>query len=168
MSAFFEHLRENLGIQEETNSEPDASPPPKHKRTVRRPPKVSAKKPAAPPSPVPLFESWEKEMGELGVDVYETESEFVIQSPVAGVTLEGIRVSVEDDMAIIVGHRTNPDPSQKTYRIQECYWGGFSRRVLLPDDVDAEHPRVSMKDGILTIRFSKKPTQETTRVIIET
>lgn len=171
MSAFFENLRENLGIKEEegpTETEsapeetPQESPAPKQKKSVKRISRPSVKKlsvtPAAPePSP---FASWEKQKGELGVDIYETEDEFVVQGPIAGVSLKDIRVSIEGDMATIIGNRENPDPAKKLYRVQECYWGGFSRQVLLPDDIDATQSRVSMKNGILTVRFPKKTGQE--------
>lgn len=180
MSAFFEHLRENLGIREEKQGEEDSAPkeeeaqePPAPAQKRKRSPSVSrrktslkpsAKKPAPAPA-VPKasspFASWEQQKGELGVDVYETDSEFVIQGPIAGVEPNDIHVSTEDDMVVVVGNRENPDPAEKLYRIRECYWGGFSRRVLLPDNVEASRPIVSMNNGILTIRFSKKTEQET-------
>lgn len=178
MSAFFEHLRENLGIKEEespTEAEsalkeiPQAPLAPKQKKLVKRISRPSAKKSGAAPDPKPSpFASWEKQKGELGIDVYETENEFVIQGPIAGVALKDINVSIEDDMVTIVGNRENPDRAKKLYRMQECYWGGFSRQVLLPDDVDAEQPRVSMNNGILTVRFLKKMRQGTKQIIVET
>lgn len=178
MSAFFEHLRENLGIKgEESPTETESvlketPQAPKQKKSVKRISRPSVKKSivapvASDPNPSP-FASWEKQKGELGVDVYETENEFVIQGPIAGVALKDINVSIEDDMVTIVGNRENPDPAKKLYRVQECYWGGFSRQVLLPDDVDAERSRVSMNNGILTVRFLKKTRQGTKQIIVET
>ena len=41
------------------------------------------------------------------------------------------------------------------YFYQECYWGPFSRSVILPIDVDAEKSAAELKDGVLTITLPK-------------
>ncbi len=39
---------------------------------------------------------------------------------------------------------------------QECYWGAFSRRIMLPQRVDANASQAIMKNnGVLTIRLPK-------------
>ena len=41
------------------------------------------------------------------------------------------------------------------YFYQECYWGSFSRSVVLPVDVDIENVSADLKDGILTVVLPK-------------
>ncbi|GAH21149.1 unnamed protein product, partial [marine sediment metagenome] len=41
------------------------------------------------------------------------------------------------------------------YFAQECYWGPFSREVILPVEVDPSRVEAAMKEGILTIRIPK-------------
>ena len=41
--------------------------------------------------------------GELAIDAYETEKEFVIESTIAGVESKNLDISIEDDMLTIRG-----------------------------------------------------------------
>jgi len=94
--------------------------------------------------------------GELAVDVYQTEDELVIQSPIAGVKPENLDVSIEDDQLTIKGFRERPrEKKERSYFYQECYWGAFSRQILLPEEVDPSRAQATLKDGILTIRIPK-------------
>lgn len=94
--------------------------------------------------------------GELVVDVFETPAEFVIMSAIAGVTIKDIDISIEKDMMIIKGHRQNPNklPDNK-YFYQECYWGPFSKKILLPENIKSEEASAEMDKGVLTIKFPK-------------
>ncbi len=99
-------------------------------------------------------EKWPKAEGELAVDVYSTGKEIVIQSAVAGVDSKNLDVSVENDMVLIRGSRKNPSmDSEKKYFFQECYWGEFSRKIIIPDEIDPSRINASVKEGILTIRI---------------
>lgn len=96
------------------------------------------------------------EEGQLTVDVYQTEDEIVIRSTIAGVTADDLDISISQDMVAIKGSR-KPDEKigQDDYYYQELYWGPFSRTVILPEDIDADNAKASMKNGILTIRMPK-------------
>ena len=99
---------------------------------------------------------WFKTEGELTVDIYETKSDIVIQSAVAGVKGEDLDISIENDMLEIRGIREKPEEkSERNYFFQECYWGPFSRKIILPKEVDNSRIRASMKTGILTIKLPK-------------
>lgn len=94
--------------------------------------------------------------GELVVDVFETGSDFVILTAIAGAQIKDLDISVEEDMMVIKGDRQNPhDHGDKKYFYQECYWGSFSRKIVLPENVDAEAAQAEMDKGILTIRIPK-------------
>lgn len=95
-------------------------------------------------------------VGQLAVDVYETDNEVVILAPIAGVSIEGIDISVEGDMLTISGERVSQhNAPEDAYFTQECYWGKFSRSIILPTAVDTEHIKASFKDGILSVRVAK-------------
>ena len=107
-----------------------------------------------------LVSTNEKELeqpeGELAVDVYQTEDELVIQSPIAGVKPESLDVSIEEDQLTIKGFREKPrEKKERSYFYQECYWGPFSRQILLPEEVDPSRAQATLKEGILTIRIPK-------------
>jgi HSP20 family protein len=94
--------------------------------------------------------------GQLTIDVYQTENEIVIKSTIAGVKPEDLDVAINNDMVTIKGERKNEEMvSPENYYYQECYWGSFSRSVVLPVDIISEKAEASLKNGILTIRLPK-------------
>lgn len=100
--------------------------------------------------PKPIF----KKEGELVVDVYETPAEFVVMSAIAGVVIKDIDISIEKNMMIIRGDRKDPNQVEgKKYLYQECYWGPFSKKVILPENINSEEASAEMDKGVLTIKF---------------
>ncbi|MEI6650893.1 MAG: Hsp20/alpha crystallin family protein [Candidatus Moraniibacteriota bacterium] len=103
--------------------------------------------------------------GQLTIDVYQTENEIVIKSTIAGVKPEDLDVTINNDMVTVKGERKNEEVVEHgNYYYQECYWGGFSRSVLLPVDVIPEKADASLKNGILTIRLPKADTNKVKKI----
>ena len=103
--------------------------------------------------------------GQLTIDVYQTDNDIVIKSTIAGVKPEDLDVSINNDMITIRGERKQDEQvGEENYYYQECYWGGFSRSVILPVDVLAEKVEASMKNGILTIRMPKADNTRTKKI----
>jgi HSP20 family protein len=101
----------------------------------------------------------------LTIDVYQTENDIVIKSTIAGVKPEDLDVSINNDMITIRGERKNEESvSEENYYYQECYWGQFSRSVILPVDVLADKAEASMKNGIFTLRLPKADTTKTKKI----
>ncbi|MDP1833986.1 MAG: Hsp20/alpha crystallin family protein [Candidatus Moranbacteria bacterium] len=103
--------------------------------------------------------------GQLTIDVYQTDNDIVIKSTIAGVKPEDLDVTINSDMVSIRGERKNEEMvSEENYYYQECYWGSFSRSVILPIDVLADKAEASMKNGILTIRLPKADNTKTKKI----
>jgi HSP20 family protein len=102
-------------------------------------------------------EDWLSEYeGQLTIDMYQTKDNVIIKSTIAGVRPEDIDVTIANDMVTIRGERKRDfDASSEDYFYQECYWGSFSRSVVLPVDVDIENVTADLKDGILTVMLPK-------------
>lgn len=100
---------------------------------------------------------WNASEGQLVVDVYETETELVIQSAIAGVKNNDIDISIEDDILILKGDRANPveENDEKNYFTQECYFGAFHREIIIPREIDTSRIDANIKNGMLTIRMPK-------------
>lgn len=94
--------------------------------------------------------------GELVVDVFETNADFVVLAAIAGVQIKDLDISLEKDMMIIKGNRGDPhDASDKKYFYQECYWGPFSRKIILPENINIDSADAQIDKGILTIKIPK-------------
>jgi len=106
------------------------------------------------------------EEGQLAIDVYQTENDLVIQSAIAGVKPENLDISMERDIITIKGSREKPFEENGDYFIQECFWGSFSREVILPSEVDPQRAVAEMKNNILTIRIPKILREKKRRIIV--
>lgn len=108
---------------------------------------------------MPVFNSAEKEKeteGQLTIDVFQTSDDIVIKSTIAGVDPADLDVAITNDMLTIRGKRIQDSKiKQEDYFYQECYWGSFSRSVILPVEVDADKIKAKLKNGILTITLPK-------------
>lgn len=110
---------------------------------------------------------WRQSKGQLAADIYETDSEFCILAPIAGVDQEEIDIFVENNMLVIKGERKEPEEKkEKKYFYRECYWGAFARQVILPEDVNAQKIKASFKKGVLAVSMLKKK-ESSKKVTIE-
>ncbi len=115
-------------------------------------------------------EDWLAESeGQLTIDVYQTPNEIVIKSTIAGVKPEDIDITMTNDMITIKGNREKDEEiKEEDYYYQECYWGPFSRSIILPVDVEVDKSDASMKNGILTIKLPKVEKIKTKKIMIKT
>lgn len=94
--------------------------------------------------------------GQLACDVYQTKSHFVVVAPIAGVKLSEIEVAVNDEVLLIKGQRELfSEIKEEDYITQECFWGKFSRSIILPQAVETAKIEANFKDGILEIKIPK-------------
>ncbi|MCR4278825.1 MAG: Hsp20/alpha crystallin family protein [bacterium] len=111
-------------------------------------------------------ENWfSQDEGELSLDVFRDGDDLVIRSLLAGVTQDDLDISLHDDLLTIRGDRKSTRTIQeKDWVTQECYWGAFSRSLVLPFDVDSEHVNASMENGILEIRIPIQKQKKSVQV----
>lgn len=106
--------------------------------------------------------------GALNIDMYQTKDNVIIKSTIAGVRPDDIDITVANDMVTISGSRKREERiSDDDYFYQECYWGGFSRSVIVPVDIDSEHIEADLKDGILTVVVPKAAKAKTKKVKVK-
>ncbi|PIR13991.1 molecular chaperone [Candidatus Falkowbacteria bacterium CG11_big_fil_rev_8_21_14_0_20_39_10] len=100
--------------------------------------------------------------GQLSIDVYQTPKAIVIKSTIAGVKPEDIDISINNDMLTIRGKRGHEEKiEEEDYLYKECYWGSFSRSIILPVEVKADKIDAVLENGILTIILPKaKPKKQ--------
>ena len=108
------------------------------------------------------------EEGQLSVDVYQTSEEIIIRAIVAGVKPDELDVSITRDMVTIRGHREEArEANHEDYFYQELYWGGFSRTILLPQEIEVEESQAIEKHGVLTIRLPKIDRAKQTKLKVK-
>lgn len=112
-------------------------------------------------------QKWLEPEGQLAIDVYQTEKELVIHSAIAGVKPEDLDISVENDVIIIRGRRNKPIEEEGDYFTQECYWGAFSREIIIPVEADPGRVEASIKEGVLTIRVPKIIRERKRKVVVK-
>lgn len=106
--------------------------------------------------------------GALNIDMYQTKDNVIIKSTIAGVRPDDIDITVANDMVTIKGSRSREEKiTQDDYFYQECYWGSFSRSVIVPVDIDSEEIEADLKDGILTIIIPKAAKAKTKKVKVK-
>ncbi len=94
--------------------------------------------------------------GQLTVDVYQDQDNIIVQSTVAGVDADDLEINITNESITIHGKRNrNEKIEEKDYFYQECFWGRFSRSIILPTEVDPEHSAASLKNGVLTVKMPK-------------
>lgn len=120
---------------------------------------MARKKPAIKKEIKIKQEQWFEPEGELVIDMLETPKAIIIQAPLAGVKNEDIEIMLEDDTLKIKGDRKKPKQGKETeHLLQECYWGAFSREIILPVEVSKTKIQAEIRQGILTINIPKKKT----------
>ncbi len=108
----------------------------------------------------------------IKVDEYRENGTLVIKAEMPG-------IDPDKDLALTVGdgmlnlraeRRIAEDTEDKGYHRHELRYGTFSRRLPLPDGVDAAAVSASYRDGILTVRVPMPEPEkgpEPTKVAIE-
>lgn len=96
------------------------------------------------------------EEGQLSIDVFQTNKAIIVKSTIAGVKPADIDISINNDMLTIRGKRNlNEKIEERNYLYRECYWGAFSRSIILPVEIEAEKIEALLENGVLTVILPK-------------
>ncbi len=135
--SFFERLTGAVRLEEDERTQETAIPV--HNQTSR-------------PN---IFEE-EVEEAQLTVDVYQTHTEIVIKTMVAGVKPEDLDVVITRDSVTIRGERSEDRTlSGEDYIHRELYWGAFSRTIPLPEEINVDEAEAMEKHGMLVLHLPK-------------
>lgn len=130
---------------------------------------MEEEKPKEKEEPVrePVRDRWLGEEGQLAIDVFQTEKELIIQAAIAGIKSEDLDISIEKDVISLKGVRPNTFLEKGDYFIQECFWGPFSREIILPVEIDPNSAQASMSEGIITIRLPKIVREKKRKITVK-
>ncbi|MGN7233747.1 Hsp20/alpha crystallin family protein [Priestia megaterium] len=108
-------------------------------------------------------------LGDIRVDVHETENEVVATCDVPGLqSKENLDIIVENNTLIINGSttRTNEVKEEHMHR-KERFVGRFHRSVYLPSPVSNEGIKASYKNGVLEVRMPKLATDQKKKIDVD-
>ena len=110
----------------------------------------------------------EEQDAELTMDVYQTPTDIIVQTMVAGVRPEDLEITIARDMITVKGKREESRTiDEDNYFTKELYWGTFSRTMLLPQEIDPEEAEATEKHGLLTIKLPKIDKEKKTSVKVK-
>jgi HSP20 family protein len=94
--------------------------------------------------------------GQLTVDVFQDADNIYVQSAVAGVSPDDLEIHITKESVTIRGSRERAHTvAENDFFYQECFWGSFSRSIVLPQEVDSDASAAAFKNGVLTITMPK-------------
>ena len=103
-------------------------------------------------------EEWmsDTSQGQLVVDIYEKDEALIIESTIAGVKAQDIDITIEPDLIVIRGERKKSKKAEnRRYYYQECFWGKFSRTLVLPFPIKPDQVKANFRNGMLIISLPK-------------
>ncbi len=101
------------------------------------------------------------------VDIFESESELVLEAELPGMQRDDFEVSIENNVITLRGERKfeKKDESDNYHRVERAY-GSFTRSFSLPRSVSAEGTTADFKNGVLRVTLPKKEEAKARKIEI--
>lgn len=91
-------------------------------------------------------------------DVFETDEAVVVMIDIAGISINDVKLTLQNNILTIRGIRREHPPSEKRhYHKMEIDFGPFERRIELPTRIDPDRAERRYLQGFLEIVLPKQP-----------
>lgn len=101
-------------------------------------------------------------------DITETDKEYLIKAELPEVKKEDVKITLEGGVITLTGERRREKEHKDENEIRvESFYGTFSRRFALPDNIDAKAIRAETKDGVLRVHIPKTEASQPKTISIE-
>lgn len=98
-------------------------------------------------------EEW---VGQIALDIIETESDMTIIVPIAGLDIDDIEIEIKDYVLSIEGERKRlPIYGEWDILVQECFFGKFARSIIMPENLNFDEISAVMENNLLVIKLPK-------------
>jgi HSP20 family protein len=101
------------------------------------------------------------------MDLVETDDHLVLKADLPGLDTDDVNIEVKDGVLTVSGERgtEHEERADGFYRVERAF-GGFSRSMSLPENVDAERINARFDKGVLEVRIPKPEERKPHRVQI--
>lgn len=104
-------------------------------------------------SPLPYWGEWRSPR----VDVYQTESDVIIEAEIPGVDRDDLELYVDENTVRLAGQfRQNEEFKDEHVYRTERHYGSFARTIPLPVEVKPDRAKAEYKNGVLLVSIAKK------------
>ena len=102
------------------------------------------------------------------VDVSENDDGVVVRAEIPGIAARDLDISVTGNTLVISGRKDEREEceGEDFYRCERRF-GAFRRTIDLPESADPERISADSDNGIVTMRFAKKPGMRSRRVEVK-
>lgn len=100
----------------------------------------------------------DEEVGQVALDVLESDDNVYIVAPIAGVEYEDIDLSINKTVLTIKWSRHTSaeyDIEGINIRNSECFWWKFIRNIILPENLALNKIKAYMQNNLLVINIPK-------------
>lgn len=95
--------------------------------------------------------------GAPAMDVEETPEEFLVTCDLPGVEQKDLDLSIANNILTIKGKKRSRATNERARVYRDETWSGdFQRTLSLPQAADPEKISAELKNGVLTVRLSKR------------
>lgn len=99
----------------------------------------------------------EENVWQIALDILDNWDELIILAPVAWIELKDIDLSFFNQVLTISWNRRKPEIYDDSVIVKnkECYWWKFSRKIILPENLNFEAISAGMENNMLIIKIPK-------------
>lgn len=97
------------------------------------------------------------DIGQIAVDVLDFSDRIVIVAPIAGVDPSDVNIGLSRNILTLSGSRSEPKlyKDAKRMLVEECFYGNFSRSIILPENLGFDEIEATVEHNVITIRIPK-------------
>ena len=102
------------------------------------------------------------------INFSEKPKEYIFVAELPGMRKEDVSVTIESGLLTVSGERkVSSEEKDANYRIQESFYGQFSRSLTLPRDADPNQVKAEFKEGVLTLTIGRNEALQPKKIIIK-
>lgn len=99
----------------------------------------------------------ETDIGQIALDILDTPNSIIIVAPIAWVDPADIDIGLSRNILTLSGNRRESPIYLEARRmlVEECFYGDFSRSVILPENLGFDEIRATVEHNVITITIPK-------------